>query len=144
VGDVFTELKIDAASLAESLIAIKAQYALSGRKMPWSDFVASYIRQRLLDTPERYVEYGPYWWGVKAALAAKGHTIGEETDLIVLPEYSYRTADGQLDIEMCLAAGEHFKAFYCNNYFTGTRDFALTTDGNSWTLFDDDLEMLAS
>ncbi|MBL6749432.1 MAG: hypothetical protein ISP90_02875 [Nevskia sp.] len=139
----FTELKIDPTSLANSLAEIKSKYATSRHKEPWTDYVAGYIWKRLREAPERYVEYGPYWWAVKAALAAKGFEIGTETDQIVMPEYSYQAADGSLDVDLCLAAGEQFKEMYCDSYFADTRDFALTANGDAWTLFDDDLEVQA-
>ncbi len=138
----FTELKFDAASLAESLVAIKAQYAKSGRKQKWVDFVIGYIGDRLVSEPARYLEYGPYWWAVKATLATKGFEIGPELDLIVFPEYSFTKPDGQLDVDLCLVAGEQFKEMYCGTYFKGTRDFALTLDGNTWQLCDGDMETM--
>jgi hypothetical protein len=90
--------------------------------------------------PYRYVEYGPYWWAVKAALAETGRHLGSETDSIVLAEYGPKNPDGTLSVELSLLAGELFKEMYTDTFFAGTRDFALKDDGSTWTLVDGEME----
>lgn len=136
----FSEYKFSTAKLTKKLAATKAQYAKSRKPMPWVDYVAGYVYQRMQREPHRYVEYGPYWWAVKAALAATDRYLGPETDAIVLAEYGPREADGSLSVELSLLAGELFKAMYADTFLIGTRDFALKDDGSSWTLVDGDME----
>ena len=136
----FSEYKFDTAKLRKKLVTTKAQYAKSGRPTPWVDCVAGYIGKRMRAEPHRYIEYGPYWWAVKAALAETGRYLGHETDAIVLAEYGPREAEGSLSVELSLLAGELFKAMYADTFLIGTRDFALKDDGSSWTLVDGDME----
>lgn len=136
----FSEYKFSTAKLTKKLTATKAQYAKSRKPIPWVDYVAGYVYQRMKREPHRYVEYGPYWWAVKAALADSGRHIGDETDTIVLAEYGPRDPDGSLSVELSLLAGELFKAMYADTFLIGTRDFALKDDGSSWMLVDGDME----
>lgn len=136
----FSEYKFDPTWLADQLDKAKAGYAQSGRAAPWADYVAGYVFTRMKREPHRYVEYGPYWWAVKAVLAETGRYLGDETDAIVLAEYGPRAADGGLSVELSLLAGELFKAVYADTFMVGTRTFALKDDGSLWKLEDADME----
>jgi len=136
----FSAYKFSTADLTQKLTATKAQYARKGKPTPWLSYVAGYVFSRMKNEPHRYVEYGPYWWAVKAALAETGRHLGTETDSIILAEYGPRNPDDTLSAELSLLAGELFKGMYTDTFFTGTRDFALKDDGSTWTLVDGDME----
>lgn len=113
-----------------------------GRRL--EDKAVEVIWQRLLAEPSRYVEFGPWWWGVKQALANMGKSIGPDTDPLLLATYQIKRADGTLDIAGTIAAGEEFREMYQGTFFRGTRTFNLGPGAESYSLADDDLELLLS
>lgn len=102
------------------------------------DFVAyasSVIAERLLQSPEKYLEFGVYWWNLKQVLQRQGHYFGNNTHDELLNIYHHDT-DAAI-----IAVAEDFKNQYRATFFRGNRDFDLNED-RRYSLFDEDMEML--
>lgn len=130
--------KMAAAAVAARLADLQAGFAASGKP---GDFLGNAVRvigERLRQHPERYVEYGPYWWAVKQVLNEGGAALGERGDPLVAAEYR-----GASPAET-LVAGEVFKDFYRATFIVGTSTFDLAGDGELYELGDEDMQARAA
>ncbi|MDO4878684.1 MAG: hypothetical protein Q3966_05235, partial [Neisseria sp.] len=71
-------------------------------------YAAEVIAERLLANRRQYLEFGPYWFAVKDALAHYGYRFGDFDDETMREEYRGRTH------EHTFVAAERFKDFYRN------------------------------
>ncbi len=131
---MFTEYKFDPewikAAVAEKSANLKVNRGLSDLL----GFGLSVIHGCLQKDPLRYRDYGPYWWALKAA----GYPYGKQSDPLVADEYC-----GKSDVET-LAMAEAFRDDYLKENIVGTNTFMLDADaGETWTLFDPDMEQLS-
>lgn len=99
-------------------------------------YAAQIIAQRLRLFPLSYLEFGPYWWTVKAALFAQGEDFGPAFDGSVLAAYG-----GGLSALSALVAGEMFKDYYRATYLAGAAQFMLDDESDeAYVLFDSNME----
>ncbi|CAK0752976.1 conserved hypothetical protein [Gammaproteobacteria bacterium] len=93
------------------------------------------VKNRLLNDPRRYRDYGPFWWALKSLLRDKGTDYGQQSEPMV--EEVYR---GRTPVETLVMA-EEFRDAYLQEYALYTNQFMLDGDtGEYWTLFDQDME----
>lgn len=136
--NTLTQYLPDGARLAERAAELAANFA----KNQAAGKVSGTLEGRALDvvrsiaTPERYVEFGPYWWAVKALLNARGEDLGDATDATVAAVY---VAGSDL---LTMIAATDFAAFYRGRFFAGTRVFDLgDSSADGYVLFDEDMEL---
>lgn len=134
----FTELKFDLSKIdalvAEKKAGLKANKGLSDLL----GFGLGVVSRRLAKDPSRYLDYGPWWWSLKAALNANGYHYGEEFDSVVAAEYRGRT-----DVETLVLA-DQFRTEWLESAQVGTVNFRLSEEGDDYILFDVDMEMKAA
>lgn len=133
---MFTEFKISAADINTRSIEVSRALAKFAPGRNPAQFAAETIATRLKAKPALYLEFGPYWWAVKAALARLGHDLGQAGDAAILSEYG-----GDLHSFAALVAGEMFKDHYRATWFVGNAQFWLDAEGGeSYVLFDLDMQ----
>ena len=49
-------------------------------KPDWTERYCATAFKLITDRPERYKQYGPYWWVLKKEILSQGHDIGAFTD----------------------------------------------------------------
>lgn len=99
-------------------------------------YAAQIVAHRLRLFPLSYLEFGPYWWTVKAALFTQGEDFGPTFDGAVLAAYG-----GSLPVLDALVAGEMFKDYYRATYLVGAAQFTLDDEGDdAYVLFDPNME----
>jgi hypothetical protein len=130
---MFTRLLINPRDIAAEEARMRAAFAGSGIDATFEANAARVIAGRLRKAPQRYLEFGPYWWGVKAALRELGQVLGDSGNPLVHKAYSGGTA------AQCLVAGEMFRELYASTYFRGTNSFQLTEEGLPYVLEDPDM-----
>lgn len=130
----FTEYKFDPAEVAQRAEAMRAKFARGGRSGTFEENALRVIGERMEARPAQHVEFGPYWWAIKQALNNAGAALGDYGDALVAAEYRHATP-----LET-IVAGEWFKDYYREHFFVGTRVFDLTADGESYELFDPDMQ----
>lgn len=92
------------------------------------------INYRLEQRRSRYLQYGPYWFALKAVLAKYGYVQGgDHTDEKLVKEYS------EVSDLLTMCAADLYKEFYIATYFDGTREWE-DKQGNMHTLIDPDME----
>lgn len=145
-GAGLTQFLFDKADLE---VLSQSYNATLSAQQPPRDFVevaADAIAQNLKTAPERYLQYGPYWWAVKTVLANNGLTFGAnaDSDSLLSDIYCVKKEDGTIDEALTLIAADNFKNFYHGNYFAGSSTFYLGDDStNQYTLLDEDMESLS-
>lgn len=131
----FTEYKFDPAKIgglvAQKQAALKANKGLSDLL----GFGLGVVARRLAKSPERYLDYGPYWWALKAVLNANGYSYGAESDSVVAAEYR-----GETDLETMVLA-DQFRTEFLESGQVGTCNFRLSEEGGDYTLYDVDMAM---
>lgn len=133
---MFTEFKFSPEVIASEASAVAASVAEHQASTDPAAYAAETIAMRLRQRPGSYVQFGPYWWSVKAALRASGFDFGRQTDDVLKAEYG-----GAFPAYGVLVAGELFRDHYLANYFDGTAMFDLGSEGEeSVTIMDDDME----
>lgn len=133
---MFTEYKSSAADVSARSIEIARTLAKSAPGRNPAQFAAETIATRLAGKPALYLEFGPYWWAVKRALAALGYDLGRQDDATIRAEYG-----GALHDFAALVAGEMFKDQYRATWFVGNAQFWLDADASeSYVLFDLDMQ----
>lgn len=137
---MFTEYKISEAEISErSIHVVQGIQSASPGENP-ARFAAGVIGGRLAQSPARYREFGPYWWAVKAALAALGRPQGPADDVVLRAEYG-----GGLQPFAALVAGEIFAEFYRLTWLVGNALFWLSPEGGApYALVDQDMEARAA
>ena len=93
------------------------------------------LSKRLKSDPLSYLQFGPYWFAVKAA---SGLGLGNHDEPLIRKAYE------QSDDELTLVAGFDFADDYREQMMAGTRHFDLQTEpvegDEPWILFDPDME----
>lgn len=129
----FVNFKIPADQLAASVAELRAGFAASGKPGTFEDNAMRVIAARLRARPLAYLEFGPYWWAVKAVLIEAGYDFGDDGDALVAAEY--RGAD----LAETLVAAELFKDMRRATYFVGHNTYDLAGDGIDYELVDSDM-----
>lgn len=133
---MFNQFKFSADQVASEVARTVASLGASLPQAEPGTYAARVIGQRLRLHPQAYLEFGPYWWAVKAALRAAGEEFGDADDALVRAEYG-----GDLPMLGALVAGELFKDFYRRSYLSGTSQFWLDDAAQeSYVLFDANME----
>jgi hypothetical protein len=127
------QLKIDPKDVAARLAELRTSFQASGQPGSFDERAARVMAKRMRDRPDLYVEFGPYWWSVKAALREAGHAVGDYTDAMVQADYAMPSATESL------VAAELFKDSYRVMYPRGANSFMLEEDGEPYLLEDPDM-----
>lgn len=94
------------------------------------------VHSRVKSMPLAYLEFGMYWWALKAVMNANGYNYGNES--FPLLENQYGMSSPLLTVYAAYKFAEESR----NNNFYGNRDYRLDDDGdNIYTLFDPDMEV---
>lgn len=136
---MFTEFKFDiemirelAAEKAANLKANKGFSDLEG-------FALGVIARRLASSPDRYRDYGPYWWAIKELLRASGADMGDRDDAAIRAEYGDESGVNTI------VMADAFRSMYLARWPVGTNQFTLDSEsGDIYTLEDSDMEQLAT
>lgn len=107
----------------------------------WAEKYLVGIKRLIQVTPLRYRTFGPYWWGLKQALLARGvATFGDGVDREWLEAMSY--GDEALDIAAAYTYEDQRMDGGMNIY---DENHALEDDGEAfdYVLIDSDVERLA-
>lgn len=130
---MFVNFKIPPEVIAASLAELRAGFAASGKAGSFEDNALRVIGARLRARPASYLEFGPYWWAVKAALNDAGQAWGDRGEPLVAAEYA------GAGVAETLAAAELFKEMARATYFAGHNTWDLTGEGDVYELFDEDM-----
>lgn len=115
-----------------NLEANKATRDLVGFAVP---MLAGWLEKK----PQRYRDFGPYWWAFKKLLIAKGLARGETMDEAVAAVY--RGSDDEETVVLCQLFMDEYRA----RFVIGTNRFTLDPDDpNDYVLYDPDYEVSAS
>lgn len=134
---MFTNFKIDPATLADTMQAWRAGFAATKRPGTFEDNAARVIAERLRKHPEYHVEFGPYWWALKQVLIESGQDLGTAGNPMVAAQFK-----GASRAETLVLA-EMFKDFYRSSYVVGTSSFDLDGDGQMEEMADPDMQVRA-
>lgn len=134
---MFTQYKFSPVQVSEAAVAAAKTLAAARPDVQPAQFAAQTIAERLAEKPDAYLQFGPYWWAVKAALRALGQDFGGADDATIRGEYG-----AELPPYAALVAGEQFRAHYGATFLAGTSQFWLDDQGGeSYVLFDQDMEV---
>jgi hypothetical protein len=131
---MFQNLILQADEVERREAELRAAFAASGRPGTFDDNATRVIGQRMLKRPRDYVEFGPYWWAVKATLNEAGYAFGDAGDSMVASAYC-----GDTPVRT-LVAGELFKDYYRATFLVGTTQFELEGNGEFYELADPDMQ----
>lgn len=133
---MFTQFKLSPAVISAAAVALAAVAAKEHPGIAPAQLAADTLAARLRRKPGRYIEFGPYWWAAKAALASLGHDFGRADDIQVRVAYA-----GEQRAYGAMVAAEQFREVYHARFLAGTNAFWLDEDGEeSYVLFDPDME----
>lgn len=97
--------------------------------------LASWLEKK----PQRYRDFGPYWWAFKKILIARGLAKGETMDEELAAVY--RGEDDEETVVMCQLFMDEYRA----KFLIGTNRFRLDAESiDEYTLLDPDYEVSAS
>lgn len=134
---MFPEYKFSPVQVSDAAVATAAVLAALEPGANPSQFAARNVATRLRAKPETFLQYGPYWWAVKAALRVLGEDFGPADDALIRGEYG-----GGLPAYAALVAGEQFRDHYNRTFLAGTAQFWLDAEAEqSYVLFDQDMEV---
>jgi hypothetical protein len=128
---MFENFKIEDA--ADRLAAMETAFSASGKPGTFLANALRVIGERMLSYPERHVEFGPYWWAVKEALAGAGYEFGSSGMPAVAAAYRGES------VAETLVMAEAFKDMYRGTYIVGTSGFDLEGDGVLQDMADSDM-----
>lgn len=134
----YTEYKIDQQQAAERMSSVLHNVAKTtgNESNALSVAIASVVKRFALHGKQRYTDYGPYWFGIKAVLQRNGHNFGDVIDTEIAREYS-----GKNDLETIIMA-DIFRELNLAINPVGTRQFTLDGySGDYWTLVDSDMDL---
>lgn len=134
---MFTQYKYSTTQVSEAALEAAGRLATLQPGVNPVAFAAQAVAERLRAKPETYLQYGPYWWAVKAALRACGQDFGRNDEALIRAEYG----DG-LPGYAAIVAGEQFRDYYNSHFLAGAAQFWLDDQGEqSYVLFDMDMEI---
>jgi hypothetical protein len=131
----FTRYLIGDDVAAEELARKKASLLETQGQSDFGGFAAGVLARRMQNHPELYLEFGPYWWALKAVLARSGHVIGDDDAPALSAAYT------GIDDDAIIVKAEIFKELYRQTWSAGTRVFDLDeAGGDAYRLVDLDME----
>lgn len=122
------QIKLKCQEMASNLLQNTGEQDFAG-------FSAKTIYKRLSVQPNKYREYGVYWYPLKKALDNLGYKLGNYYDAYMISRYSQSS-----DIETIVTA-ELFRDYYGAHFFSGTNSFNIGQE-DVYTLFDEELELV--
>jgi len=96
--------------------------------------MANAIAMRIKSMPLSYLEFNVYWWAVKAILLKNGHNFGSFDDSYLRKLYTLDSDKMTLFVAFNVADANR------SYYFHGTHEMKLNEDGDTYALFDPDME----
>lgn len=131
----YTEYKFDR-DFIKALVAERSANLRANRG--FSDllgFGLGVIAGRLQRDPRSYRDYGPWWPALKEVMNKNGYSLGDRSDPLIAREYRFDE-----DVETLIAADE-FRTAYLQTFIIYSNEFMLDADsGESWVLYDEDME----
>lgn len=124
---MITAYKMAPDYLAAKLSELQAQV---GADKPLLPIFVEQTRKVIERDRKAYLRYGPYWWAVKAVLAANGVDAGTYREPIWEKEYTGETP------ELTLLAAWEFAEDNMGTFGVQTNEYDL--DGTTFLLFDPD------
>lgn len=107
------------------------------------DFAENYLKNLasgLIERPDMYLSFGPYWWLLKNELIKIGvNDFGDDSDAEVVEMLEYESRD--LNCAACFAA----QSLAFDSYSTHTNDKTVIGDDGEpfiYRLADDDMELM--
>jgi len=132
---LFTEHKFSPEYIAQKVMERSEALKQNTGKSDLLGFGLQVVAQRLAKAPQRYLDYGPYWWALKELLRDSGIYVGEQTDPLVAREYR------GVDAVSTLIAADEFRTEYLSTQMLGANKFILKNNDPDWyVLFDADYE----
>lgn len=129
----FTEHKFDPAMIGGLVAKKQAALKANTGHSDLLGFGLGVVSRRLAKSPDRYLDYGPYWWALKSALNANGYSYGSESDSVVADQYR-----GGTDLETMIMA-DQFRTEFLETSQVGTCTFRLSDEGGEYILYDLDM-----
>lgn len=132
---LFTEHKFPADHIAQAVAQRKAGLKANKGLSDLLGFGLGVVAQRLAKSPQRYVDYGPYWWALKQVMRDNGYLMGDQSDPLVANEYR------GVDAVSTLIAADEFRSQHLASQMVGGNKFLLIAADPDWyVLFDQDME----
>lgn len=131
----FTEFQFDRKQIKEVARQRAANLMANKGVSDFEGYALGVFERRIAKERARYLDYGPYWLALKAALNEAGRNYGEWTDPQILAAYQGDT------LAETLVMADEFRSHYLATYPVGTRQLMLDGEsGDTWTLLDPDME----
>lgn len=135
---MYTEFKYD----PEFVKAQKEQFLTNLENNKGGRNIVGFASQMLADwlqkNPQRYRDFGPYWWAFKKILIARGLAKGETMDEAIAAEY--RGADDEETVVLCQLFMDEYRA----KSLIGANRFQLDPEEpGDYILYDPDYEVSA-
>lgn len=130
----FTEMKFDPQAVATLVESKRAALKANKGVSDLLGYGLGVIGRRLAKDPQRYRDYGPYWWALKAVANANGFSYGETSDSVVAAEYC-----GVSELHTMIMA-DQFRTEWLEVAQVGTVNFPLAAEGDDYLLHDPDME----
>lgn len=132
---LFTELKYSPEYIAQTVEQRRAGLMANRGMSDLLGFGLDVVAQRLSKGPQRYLDYGPYWWALKDVLRENGNDLGDHSDPLVAAEYC------GVDAVSTMIAADEFRTRFLSTQMLGANRHLLSLDDPSWyVLFDPDME----
>ena len=136
---MYTEYLFDAAYIearkAEFLKNLEAGRGTRDLVRVGTEIIADFLSKK----PQRYRDFGPYWWALKEILIERGLSKGETMDIEVGSIYRGSTQ------EDTLVMSQLFSDLYRGSFLIGSNRFQLDPDDpNDYVLYDPDYEVSAA
>lgn len=96
--------------------------------------MARVIADRLKSMPLAYLEFSVYWWAVKSILAQNGYNFGAFDDPYMRDLHTLQDHKTTLFVAFNVADANR------SYYFHGTHEMKLNDDGETYALYDPDME----
>lgn len=120
-----------AAVVDEKRAALKANRGFSDLL----GFALSIVSDRLAKDRRRYLDYGPYWWALKAILQRHDYHYGTDADDGIMAAYTCA------DEVSTVVAADLFRDEYLDTRIVGERRYHLDPEETDWwDLLDEDME----
>lgn len=102
-------------------------------------YAASALAEWLELNPQRYRDFGPYWWAFKKILIARGLAKGDAMDEEIAAVY--RGGDDEETVVLCQLFMDEYRA----RFLIGSNRFTLDPESvGDYVLYDPDYEVTAS
>ena len=111
---------------------LQAEMNALGVKVP---VMVDVLAKRAKDMPLSYLWFSVHWWALKDVLNRHGHNFGATDDTYMREQYAL--SSDALTLFAAYTTSEHV----VGNYLYGSREIPITDDGDTYALFDPDMEV---